>query len=88
MHAPISTHMLLVKRVLRYLKGTLGSGIVIQAGDISQITSFSDYDCVGSPDTRRSTSGYRVFLGDSLVPWSSKKQPTVSKSSTEADYRP
>lgn len=87
MHAPTTTHMLLAKRVLRYLKGTLGSGIVIQSGDISKITSYSDSDWAGCPDTRRSTSGYYVFLGNSLVSWSSKKQPTVSKSSTEAEYK-
>ncbi|XP_026428206.1 uncharacterized protein LOC113324080 [Papaver somniferum] len=87
MHSPTTTHMLLVKRVLRYLKGTLGSGIIIQSGDISKLTSYSDSDWDGCPDTRRSTSGYCVFLGNSLVSWSSKKQPTVSKSFIEAEYK-
>lgn len=87
MHSPTTVHMPLAKRVLRYLKGTLGSDTVIQSCDTSSITSFSDSDWAGYPDTRRSTSGYCVFLGTTLVSWSSKKQPTVSRSSAEAEYK-
>ena len=51
------------------------------------LVAYSDADWAGCPDTRRSTSGFVVYLGDALVSWSSKRQPTVSRSSAEAEYR-
>ncbi|XP_026420321.1 uncharacterized protein LOC113316328 [Papaver somniferum] len=87
MHAPTDSHLLLVKRILRYLKGTIDTGITLFAGDIGSISGYSDSDWAGCPDTRRSTSGFCVFWGDSLICWQLKKQPTVSQSSTEAEYK-
>jgi len=87
MHAPRDVHWNLVKRILRYLRGTINHGITISATPSTTLTVYSDADWAGCPDTQRSTSGYCVFLGDSLVSWSSKRQTTVSRSSAEAEYR-
>jgi hypothetical protein len=87
MHDPREPHLALIKRILRYVKGTLSTGIHIGNGPVDRLTAYSDADWAGCPDSRRSTSSYCVFLGDNLVSWSSKRQTTVSRSSTEAEYR-
>jgi hypothetical protein len=87
MHDPRETHLVAAKRILRYLQGTISHGLVIPRSAPTQLTVYTDADWAGCPDTRRSTSGYAVFLGSSLVSWSSKRQPTVSRSSAEAEYR-
>jgi hypothetical protein len=87
MHAPREPHLNLVKRILRYIKGSLDLGLRLHATPASTLTAYSDADWAGCPDTRRSTSGYCVYLGDNLVSWSSKRQATVSRSSAEAEYR-
>ncbi|CAL9020515.1 unnamed protein product, partial [Prunus brigantina] len=75
-----------VKRILRYLQGTSTHGMFYRSGALT-ITAYSDADYAGDPDDRRSTGGYCLYLGSSLVSWSSKKQGGVSRSSTEAEYR-
>jgi len=75
-----------VKRILRYVKGTLALGVKIQKSTM-MLSGFSDADWAGCPDDRRSTSGFAVFLGANLISWSSRKQATVSRSSTEAEYK-
>ena len=87
MHDPREPHMALVKRILRYVKGTLSSGLHIGTGPVDSLTAYTDADWAGCPDSRRSTSGYNVFLGDTLVSWSSKRQMTISRSSAGAEYR-
>jgi len=87
MHDPREPHLAALKRILRYIKGTLHLGLLLRPSSQSELTVYSDADWAGCPDTRKSTSGYAVFLGDNLVSWSSKRQNTVSKSSAEAEYR-
>ena len=76
-----------MKRILRYLSGTIDFGLWLVPSAIHSLTAYSDADWGGCPDSRRSTSGYWVFLGDNLISWSSKRQPTISRSSAEAKYR-
>jgi hypothetical protein len=87
MHDPCEPHFILIKRILRYLKGTLDHGLIIHSTTSHSLIAYSDADWAGCPDTRRSTSGYCVFLGDNLVSSSSRRQPTVSRLSAEAEYR-
>ena len=87
MHDPREPHLSAVKRILRYLQGTLSHGLHLQPSTPSELVVYTDADWAGCPDTRRSTSGYAVFLGANLVSWSSKRQNTVSRSSAEAEYR-
>uniref|UniRef100_A0ACD5V1F3 Uncharacterized protein n=1 Tax=Avena sativa TaxID=4498 RepID=A0ACD5V1F3_AVESA len=87
MHDPREAHLALVKRILRYLRGSAEHGLHLHRSTALDLVAYSDADWAGCPDTRRSTSGYAVFLGDALISWSSKRQPTVSRSSAEAEYR-
>ena len=73
MHDPRERHLAALKRILRYVRGTLDLGLHIRASSQSDLVVYSDADWAGCPDTRKSTSGYAVFLGDNLVSWSSKR---------------
>ena len=87
MHDPREPHLAALKRILRYIRGTLHLGLHLRPSTLDDLVVYSDADWAGCPDTRKSTSGYAVFLGDNLVSWSSKRQNTVSRSSAEAEYR-
>ena len=86
MQQPRVEHFIAVKRILRYLKGTMDVGISYAKGSLD-ITAYSDADWAGDPNDRRSTTGMVIFIGSNPVSWTSKKQQTVSRSSTEAEYR-
>ena len=87
MHQPTSAHWLSVKRILRYLKGTMHEGLLLSSSSHLTLEGFTDADWGGQPDDRHSTSGYLVYLGGNLVSWSSSKQKVVSRSSVESEYR-
>ena len=87
LHSPTSIHWTTVKRILRYIRGTLRVGLKITKSKYTLVSAFSDADWAGSPDDRRSTGGFTVYFGDNLVSWSARKQATVSRSSTEAEYK-
>ncbi|KAK2361432.1 putative mitochondrial protein [Trifolium repens] len=87
LHKPTMTHYKAACRVIRYLKHNPGRGLIFHRNSDTQLLGYSDADWAGCLDTRRSTSGYCFFLGSSLISWKAKKQLTVSKSSSEAEYR-
>ncbi|GJS91240.1 ribonuclease H-like domain-containing protein [Tanacetum coccineum] len=87
MHDPREPHFAALKRVLRYIRGTLDFGLQLYTSSTGSLVAYSDADWDGCPTTRLSTSGYCVFLGDNILLWSSKRQHTLSRSSVEAEYK-
>ncbi|XP_035844040.1 uncharacterized mitochondrial protein AtMg00810-like [Helianthus annuus] len=87
LQTPTTTHFQLVKRILCYVKGTVSYGLTFDRPPNTVLLGFSDADWARCIDTRRSTYGYCIYLGGNLVSWSAKKQPTVSRSSCESEYR-
>jgi histone deacetylase 1/2 len=84
---PTDVHWEAVKRILRYVKGIMDTGLKFRSSPLTGVSIFTDADWAGCIDDRRSTSGFAVFGGPNLISWSSKKQPTVSRSSTKAEYK-
>ncbi|CAJ2636330.1 unnamed protein product [Trifolium pratense] len=85
--SPTTVHWAAVLRILRYLRGTQFQSLLFPSSSSLELRAYSDADWAGDPTDRKSTTGFCIFLGDSLISWKSKKQDIVSRSSTEAEYR-
>ena len=83
---PKESHLTAVKRIFRYLNGTKDLGLWYPRGDDFKLIGYSDSDFAGYKVDRKSTSGHCLFLGSSLISWSSKKQTSVALSTAEAEY--
>ncbi|GJU64338.1 ribonuclease H-like domain-containing protein [Tanacetum coccineum] len=84
MHDSREPHFAALKRILRYVRGIVDFGLQLYVSATTSLVCYTDVDWAGCPSTRRSTSGYCVFLGDNILSWSDKRQHTISRSSTEA----
>ncbi|OIT03085.1 retrovirus-related pol polyprotein from transposon tnt 1-94 [Nicotiana attenuata] len=87
MQSPSDLHWKAVKRVLRYLRGTIQFGLRVSPNCDFNLHMYSDADWAGDLTDRSSTSGYILFLDRNPISWSSKKQKIAARSSTEAEYR-
>ena len=84
---PKAPHMQVANRILQYIKRTPGQGVCFPCNSDLQLKAYCNANWAGCPNTRKSLIAYCVFLGDSLISWSSKKQYLVSRSLAEAKYR-
>lgn len=87
MHSPCYPHFKAAMHTLRFLKGTLTTGLLLSSSSDYSLQAYCDSDWASCVCTRQSVSGYLIFLGSSPISWKSKKQSTISLSSAEAEYR-
>lgn len=78
MQDPLNAHWQAVKKIRRYLKGTISDGLLFSPTSNLMLTAFSDVDWAANLDDRKSVSDYCVLLGFTPVSWNSKKQSIVS----------
>jgi hypothetical protein len=86
MSKPTELHLQAAKRTLRYLKGTVNYGIFYKKGEAEELLAFTDSDYAGDIKDRKSTYGYVFLMNSGAVAWSSRKQPLVMLSTTEAEF--
>jgi hypothetical protein len=86
MEHPTESHLLAAKRILRYVKGTTKFGMFYRKGGDTEFCGYTDSDYAGDQDDRKSTSSYVFMMNSSAISWSSKKQPVVTLSTTEAEF--
>ena len=87
MHAPSEDHMAAVMRILSYLKGAPGRGLIFRKHGHLEVKGYTDANCARNINDRRSTSGYFTFVAGNLVTWRSKKQNVVARSTAEVEHR-
>lgn len=86
MEKPTDMHLLVAKKIMGYLRGTLELGVQYIRNGRHELMACSDSDYAGDMDDRKSTSGYVFMLANGAVSWSSKKQPVVTLSTTEPEF--
>ncbi|KAI0519513.1 hypothetical protein KFK09_006962 [Dendrobium nobile] len=86
MHQPSNQNFEDLKCILRYIQGSLNIGLPLYR-DYLNLTSYVDADWAGDQTDSKSTTGYCNFLGNTVISWCVKKQATIARSSTEAEYR-
>ncbi|RVW40345.1 Retrovirus-related Pol polyprotein from transposon RE1 [Vitis vinifera] len=87
MHSPKESHLEVVYKILRYLKGSPGRGLFFKKSDSKKVEIYTDANWAGSADDRKSTIGYCTYVWENLVTWRSKKQSVVARSNAEAEFR-
>jgi hypothetical protein len=85
--SPTTVHLAVVLGILRYIRGTVFQSLLLSSTSFLELRAYSDADYDSDPTYHKSVTSFRIFLGDSLISWKSKKQSIVSQSSTEAEYR-
>ena len=84
---PKIEHWKTIKRILRYIRGTTDYGLQYKRTENFRLIGYTDADWAGDIDDRKSTSGFNFSLGTTAIAWRTKKQPTVSLSTAEAEYK-
>lgn len=87
MHKPKKQHMEIVRRILKYVKSTFDYGLLYKKCEECKLVGYCNSDYAGDHDTHRSTTSFVFKLGDGAISWGSKRKPTMSLSTTEAEYR-